>query len=226
MFNSLALGKFELNFRHVIFKQILVIDGWGISCEIALIWMSLDLTDDPSTLVEVMAWCRQATSHYLSQCWPRFMSLYGVTRPQWVNMEVNIVSTDDLAPLRTRASVSRVVSKFVSHIYTGPVLQGYLSILSHSNFSTTYCRGFFVLSECCLLEVITWLTFAVSMSDGGLSYLGLTRSISWLLMPWLLTSPGHQQPWYWLSRIGLFLSYLRNDFNYLCRINVEKWHKM
>ena len=24
------------------------------------------------------------------------------------------------------------------------------------------------------------------------------RSISWLLMPWLLTSPGHQQPWYWL----------------------------
>ena len=40
--NSLAPGKFEWNFRHVIFKQILVIDGWGISCEIALIWMSLD----------------------------------------------------------------------------------------------------------------------------------------------------------------------------------------
>ena len=30
----------------------------------------------------------------------------------------------------------------------------------------------------------------------GPSYLGLTRSISWLLMPWLLASPGHQQPWY------------------------------
>ena len=28
--NSLAPGKFEWNFRHVIFKQILVIDGWGI----------------------------------------------------------------------------------------------------------------------------------------------------------------------------------------------------
>ena len=24
---------------------------------------------DKSTLVQVMAWCRQATSHYLSQCW-------------------------------------------------------------------------------------------------------------------------------------------------------------
>ena len=33
--NSLAPGKFEWNFRYVISKQILVIDGWGISCEIA-----------------------------------------------------------------------------------------------------------------------------------------------------------------------------------------------
>ena len=83
--NSLAPGKFELKFRHVICKQILVLDGWGISCEIALIWMSLDFTDDQSTLVKVMAWCRQATSRYLSQCWPRYLSPYGVTRPQWVN---------------------------------------------------------------------------------------------------------------------------------------------
>ena len=47
--------------------------------------MPLDLTDDKSTLVQVMAWCRQATCHYLSQCWPRSMSSNGVTRPQWVN---------------------------------------------------------------------------------------------------------------------------------------------
>ena len=26
-----------------------------------------------------------------------------------------------------------------------------------------------------------------------------TLSISWLLMSWLLASPGHQQPWYWPS---------------------------
>ena len=31
-----------------------------------------------------MAWCHQATSHYLSQCWPRSLSPYGVTRSQWV----------------------------------------------------------------------------------------------------------------------------------------------
>ena len=66
-----------------------MIDGWGISCEIALIWMSLDFTDDKSTLVQVMAWCRQATSHYLSQCWPRSLSPYGFTRPQRVNPSHN-----------------------------------------------------------------------------------------------------------------------------------------
>ena len=46
--------------------------------------MPLDLSDDTSTLVQVMAWCRQATSHYLSQCRTRSMSQNGVTRPQWV----------------------------------------------------------------------------------------------------------------------------------------------
>ena len=65
--NSKTPGKFELNFRYVIFKRILVIDGCGISCELALIWMPLDFTDDQSILVQVMAWCRQATSHYLSR---------------------------------------------------------------------------------------------------------------------------------------------------------------
>ena len=39
-----------------------------------------------STLVQVMAWCRQATSHYLSQCWPRPMPPYGVISPWWVNL--------------------------------------------------------------------------------------------------------------------------------------------
>ena len=47
-----------------------MIDGWGISCEISLSWQSLNFTDDKSMLVQVMAWCRQATSHHLSHCWP------------------------------------------------------------------------------------------------------------------------------------------------------------
>ena len=85
-FNSLAPGRFEWNIMYVIFKLILVIDVWGISCRIARIWMPLGFTDDEATLVQVMAWCRQAPSHYLSQCWPKSLSPYDVTRPQWVNL--------------------------------------------------------------------------------------------------------------------------------------------
>ena len=50
-------------------------------------WMPWNLTDDKSTLVQVMAWCHQATSHCLSQGWPCSMSPYGITRPQWVKQQ-------------------------------------------------------------------------------------------------------------------------------------------
>ena len=41
--NSLAPGRFELNFMYVILKLILVTDVWGISCRIALIWIATGL---------------------------------------------------------------------------------------------------------------------------------------------------------------------------------------
>ena len=36
------------------------------------------------TLAQIMAWCRQATSCYLCQCWPRSVTRYGVSRPHWL----------------------------------------------------------------------------------------------------------------------------------------------
>ena len=42
--------------------------------------------DDKSTLVQIMAWCRQTTSHYMNQCWLRSLLPYGVTKPQWMNL--------------------------------------------------------------------------------------------------------------------------------------------
>ena len=55
--------------------------------------MSLDFTDDKSTLAQVMAWCRQATSHYLSQCWPhlcRHMASLGHNElTQWPPGDLN-----------------------------------------------------------------------------------------------------------------------------------------
>ena len=41
----------------------------------------------------------------------------------------------------------------------------------------------------------------LTLNVRGQSYLGWSWSISWLLIPWLHTSPGHQQHWYWLCRI-------------------------
>ena len=70
--------------KNGIFNLVLLIGIFRSSHDNALRWMPKDLTDDTSTLVQVMAWCRQATSHYLSQCWLSSLSPYGIARPQWV----------------------------------------------------------------------------------------------------------------------------------------------
>ena len=72
------------DFKSVIFKSILGIDILSTCCKIELSWIPQNSISSTSTLVQVMAWCRQTTSHNLSQCWPIFMSPYGITRPQWV----------------------------------------------------------------------------------------------------------------------------------------------
>ena len=64
----------------IIFKSnSLIIWNWALI-------MSLDFTDDKSIMVQVIAWCLQAPSHYLIQCWLGSMSQYGITRPQWVKL--------------------------------------------------------------------------------------------------------------------------------------------
>ena len=98
-----GLGDFNEILEEYFFKTITVIDGWDTCCEIALRRMSLDLPDDKSTLVQVMACCRLATSHYLSQCWPRSLTPYGVTRSQWVN---------SLAPGRCHCNLNPLRAKF------------------------------------------------------------------------------------------------------------------
>ena len=84
LFNSLAPGRSECGSKNVIFNIVLLIGIFRSSHDNALWWMPQDITDDKSTLVQVMAWCRQATSHYLTQCWLHSLWPYGVARPQWV----------------------------------------------------------------------------------------------------------------------------------------------
>ena len=53
-----------------------------------------------------MAWCRQATSHYLSQCCPRFMLPYGITRPQWAN---SLQPSDTIWKHRSTRTLAQVI---------------------------------------------------------------------------------------------------------------------
>ena len=96
-----------------------------------------------------------------------------------------------------------------------------------SSASKITFAGTWAINSICFMahENSKWCK-GLTLNVQGPIYIGFTRSISWLLMPWLITSPWHQQPWYWLCRIDRFLSYLRKDFNSLRRINVKKWHKM
>ena len=84
-----------------------MIVGWGIPCKIALRWMSLALTDK-STLVQVMAWCHQATSHYRRQCWPR--SLVSLGHNELIFW---LLISDALVPYVTRSSGAMVLTTTV-----------------------------------------------------------------------------------------------------------------
>ena len=101
--NSWVSGRFRWDFKNIIFNLVLLIGIFRSSYDNALIWMPRHLTHDTSTLVQVMAWCRQAASHYLSHCLPRSMSPDGLTRPQWVNSYMSqdgviIVKQNGLSP--------------------------------------------------------------------------------------------------------------------------------
>ena len=86
-FNSLVPERCGWNINLIIFKlppriyiYIYIYIYWAFSMEYALRGTPWYLTDDLSTLVQIMAWCCQATSHYLKQCWLS-------SRPQWVNSQ-------------------------------------------------------------------------------------------------------------------------------------------
>ena len=138
IFNSLAPGRFQFNIRKLIFKQGLVNGTWDITYEIVLRWMPLDLTDDKSTVVQVMAWCRQATNHYLSQCWPRSISPNGVTRPQWVNKSaLDLIS--NLQPCDSCITMVRPL-KYGKYIF---VFKTHVQKCINSSWSCVTYRAYF-----------------------------------------------------------------------------------
>ena len=51
----------------------------GVIIEILLKFASESSVDKKSTLVQLMAWCCRATSHYMTQSWQSHVMRYGIT---------------------------------------------------------------------------------------------------------------------------------------------------
>ena len=85
--NSLASGLWDNHFRNIIFTLIIQNGRLGTRCEIVLSRMPQKLTDEKSTLVQLMAWWRQETRHYLSQCsvYCRAIALFDLMFFRWRN---------------------------------------------------------------------------------------------------------------------------------------------
>ena len=76
-----VLTHWTLGDATVMLKLISRIGILSICCEIAPRWMP---QDDKSSMIQIMAGCCHALSHYLNQYWQSSMTPYGIARPQWV----------------------------------------------------------------------------------------------------------------------------------------------
>ena len=131
---------------------MLQINFMSIACEIALRWMPQKTFEVMSTLVHVMT----VSSHYLSQCWPRFMKPYYITRPKWVDSlrhndtaiwprwsgstSVQFIPCCPMAPSHNlnQFSLCRQLSDHCKHISVKFYLN--IVIFIKKKFSSNFCR--------------------------------------------------------------------------------------
>ena len=147
-----------------------------------------------------MAWCRQATSHYLNQCWPSSMLPYDVSRGyhinEWVNLSSNwsLNPTVIIPPLQrswkgvywyhlVRLSVCPSVDKIVSALY----LQEYSSDPFH--IRTSYQATSEGVSR----------VMPIIHLDSNLSWWHWFHTTDTYCGGWYPCdlAPGHQQPPFW-----------------------------
>ena len=157
--------------------------GWVISYGTALRWMPLDLTDDKSTLVQIMAWCRQATSHYLSQCWTSSMSPYGVTRPQWVKPLKTRKCLPLPVPYQCRLMICRhsfVFPKAQRHIKSqliNYILEQRLKPMLCASDSSVYMRALLLRGNAGSTIIEAWQRLNALMIVSRLYYIAIQKHV-------------------------------------------------
>ena len=99
------------------------------SCEYLYLYIWKVLVLDSSTAESTwpQPWL---VSHYLSQCWPRTLSPYGVTRPQWVNN-----SHKSITVLSTQPRISSCL--YFKSLQCGVTLKPLTIVVFSSVFSET-----------------------------------------------------------------------------------------
>ena len=74
--NILASGKCGSNFKSIISYSLCRLFAWPPAEKMSAGESHKNLNSEQSALVQLMAWCRQATGHYTSQCWASSMTSY------------------------------------------------------------------------------------------------------------------------------------------------------
>ena len=122
-----------------------------------------------------MAWCHQATSHYLSQCWPKSLSPYGITRPRWVKApeKVNAGTKPKLNVIFEKintaffcslvvASATAVAEKSIINTYHIDTRVGLQGLRHGTNLWTSFSNYF-----SCMKIIIAWLKFYCNLFPSG-----------------------------------------------------------
>ena len=107
---------------------------WGGSSDLLFI-MLWDECHVTSTFVPLKNWCRQATSRYLSQYWPRSILTFGVTKP--LSVEINtLMKTLAFTLSRWIPSHVKKITEFY-HISTKAMAD---SVCMHKNQHDTFIQ--------------------------------------------------------------------------------------
>ena len=131
---------------------------------------------------------------------------------------VNTLPADALVPKVTRASSGMVLTVKdrqhigLLHCEFGLILMNKIKVMIWNVNASLIVFKHFIITR---VNLTMWVPVCPRQ----------TRTISWLLMSWLLVSPGHQQSWYWSYKMGMLLSSLRVGLHNLsCFSFVETWN--
>ena len=161
-------------------------------------------------LVQITArYYKTDASHYLNSCWPRYMSLYGITRPQWVKwfLSLWILSSSEGATDGWAVCHQSLINS------SPPGRNG-------CHFADDIFRSIFVNEKFCILIKILLKFFSKGPIDNNPALVSITalnrqQAIIWTnaeLIHWHIYAAlgGHELRYAFLYIITAFQSLLRD----------------